>query len=426
MASAIGCPSYDIREESQVHFYALFLRAPESEQHEWRVGVEGSAIALELPAEGARAIQILQMGKSIAETTALIQQEFDEDVDLVEFIKGLAELGLVSLIDDHQFNSPKRIGQKWLQRIPPKAVGWLYSQPALIVYATLLLVGPLLLLFQPALRPHAQDLLWSPSYSLDLLLLLVLGPLLLLKHEFGHLLAARAKGLPAELTFGHRLFYLVAVSRIGEIWKRSRFERLLIYSAGMLNDGMTASLCLLLLFVGSHGTLPLPPSLVALLRFIALSQYLGIVWQFQIFFKTDVYYIFTEHVNRHDVPEQASAFLRALGHTLFAHSHPGGQQKQPVSADKLTLGYIALSMIGIGASYVWFVFYSIPATLLALHGEIGLLITSIHAKNGLGILDALAALSVQLVCFSLLGWSIVRKHIQRFLQHKENHAGFSM
>jgi hypothetical protein len=305
------------------------------------------------------------------------------------------------------------IGQAWLQRIPPAAVGWLYSRAAQVVFAVLLLLGPLMLIFQPALRPHVQDLLWSPSYTLDLLLLLVLGPLLLLKHELAHLLAARAKGLPAELTFSHRLFYLVAVSRIGEIWKRSRFERLLIYSAGMASDGIAASLCVLLLFATSHGILHLPLPLLALLRFITLSEYLGIAWQFQIFFKTDVYHIFTELTGHHDLPEQASALFRSWWHTFFPRSRYAGQQSQPVFYDKLTLGYAALSIVGIGTSCFWFVFYAAPATFLALRGEVALLMAGVPAKNVLEVLDGLAALSVQLVCFSLLGWSIIRNHVKR-------------
>lgn len=405
--------SYTLREDSLVRFYPFFLRAPEHGQEEWKVGLENSNIAIELPIEGTRAIQELQVGKSLGETDSLLSQEYGETIDLVDLVQGLAELGLVERIDEYRFNLPERIGQTWLQRIPPAAVAWLYSRTILTIFTVIILAGPLLLIFQPALRPRAQDLLWSSSYTLDLFVLLVLGPLLIFKHELGHLLAARAKGLPAELTFGNRLFYLVAVSRIGEIWKRSRFDRLVIYSAGMANDCTTASLCSFILFAASHGVLFLSPSLAALLRLLIISEYLGIAWEFQLFLKTDVYHIFAEITRRHDLPEQASALCRSWWHRVFPYVGRSRSEDLFVSYDKLTVGYTLLSLIGIGASCVWLVVYIIPATFIALHGEMTLVATGMATKDVPALLDGVAALFMQSICFLLLGWSLMRNRVKR-------------
>lgn len=406
-------PAYTLGEDSLVRFYPFFLRAPEHGQEEWKVGLENSNIAIEISIEGTRAIQELQAGKSLAETASILHQEYGEIIDLVDLVQELAELSLVECIDGYQFAPPERIGQALLQRIPPGAVAWLYSRVTLLIFTAFILMGPLLLILQPALRPGAQDLLWSPSYTLDLLTLLILTPLLLFKHELGHLLAARAKGLPAELTFGSRLFYLVAVSRIGAIWKRSRFERLVIYSAGMANDCITASLCIFMLLAASHGVLFLTPSLAALLRLLIISEYLGVAWEFQIFLKTDVYHIFTEITGRHDLPERASALFRSWRHLGFLHVQRSRHENLSVPYDKLTLGYTLLSLIGIGASCVWLVVYMIPATFIALHGEITLLATSLATKNVPALLDSLAALFMHLICFLLLGWSLVRNRTKR-------------
>jgi hypothetical protein len=354
-------PNVPLRDEAQIRFHPFFLRSPEDAEGAWRVGVEQSALAIELPIEGVMAMQTLQAGKSLAETTTILLSEYGEAIDPGDLVQELAELGMVERIDDVQFAPPSRVGQRWLERISPGAVGWLSSRVTLTIFAVLILAGPLLLVFEPALRPRTQDLLWASCYTLDLLMLLVLGPLLLLKHELGHLLTARAKGLPAELTFGHRLFYLVAVSRIGEIW------------------------------------------------FIMLSEYVGIAWQFQIFLKTDIYHLLTELTRRHDLLEQASVCFRSWWHAAFP-----GLLRQPepqdhvVLADPLMLGYTAFSAVGIGASCIWLTIYALPALFIALHGELTLLLTSIPTHHLLALLDSLVSLGLQMLWGFLLCWSMVR------------------
>ncbi len=409
MEQTISQPAETIGAEARVAFYPLFFVPPARPQEEWRVGLERGALAIALPEEGVRGIQHLLAGKSIAEAAAALQQEYGEAVDLSDLVQELAALGLVERVGTQTFGPPEIIGQRWLQAIPPAWVAWLYSRPALLIAGAMILLGPLLMLLDPSTRPQARDLLWSSSYTLDLVVLLVLGPLLILKHELGHLLAARAKGVSGELTFGHRLFYLVAVSRIGGIWKLRRFDRLVIYCAGMATDGITASLCLLLIVVTRWAGLPLPGSLEALLRFLALSEYLGIAWEFQIFLKTDVYHIFADLTNRHDLPQQASALLRSVWQRLFRSRRPR-QEPEAQRYDLLTLGYTALSVIGVGGSLLWFAWYLAPATLIAYSNEIALLGAGIHAMNLLAQLDSLAALVLQSLSFVLLGWSIARTY----------------
>jgi len=403
-------PAELLHSEAQVRFHPFYLRSPRQREGEWRVGLEKTTLAIELPVEGVKAMQALQSGQTLAETAELLLQEYGEAIDLADLVQTLAELGMVARIDTIQFALPERVGQRWLERISPDLVGWIYSRVSLVIFMALLITGPLLLVLVPALRPRAQDLLWASSYTLDLLMLLILGPLLLLKHELGHLLAARAKGLPAELTFGHRLFYLVSVSRIGEIWKCSRRERVLIYCAGMLNDGVTASCCLLLLFAASIHILLLSSSLLSLLRFIVLSEYLGIAWQFQVFMKTDVYHLLADLTGRHDLPEQAATFLRSWWRAVWPirlRRVSGQDIASPV--DPLLPGYTALSIIGISASCIWLFFYALPAMLIAWQGEIMLLWRSIPARNLLALCDGAVALCLQLLWLFLLCWSIIRK-----------------
>jgi putative peptide zinc metalloprotease protein len=408
---------HSIYEASRVSFYPLFLVPPVAPQEEWRVGLEGSSLAIELPEEGVRGIQHLQAGKSVAETAAALWQEFGEAVDTIDLVQGLADLGFVARVDAHVFPSPEIVGQRWLQAIPSAAVAWLYSWPALLIAGVVILVGPILLLADPAVRPRSQDLLWSSSYSLDIIVLVVISPILILKHELGHLLAARAKGLSGELTFGHRLFYLVAVSHIGGIWKFPRLDRMIIYCAGMASDCVTASICLLVIFISRQLGLFLPGSLESLLRLLALSEYLALVWEFQIFLKTDVYHIVSDLTNRHDLPSQAAAVFHSGWRRLFRRR---GQCRESAEQhfDLLTVSYAALSLIGIGGSILWGTFYLIPATFTAIHNEIAQLGTGMRTMNLLAALDSVVGLALEGLYLFLLGWSIIRTHRSR-MRHRE-------
>lgn len=410
-----------IGTDVHVAFYPLFFVPPARPQEEWRVGLERGALAIALPEEGARGIQHLLAGKPIAEAAAALQQEYGDAVDIADLVQELAQLGFVERIGTQAFGPPEAIGQRWLQAIPPAWIAWLYSRPALLVAGAIILLGPVLLLLDPTVRPRAQDLIWSPSYALDFAILVVLGPLLQLKHELGHLLAARAKGVSGELTFGHRLFYLVAVSRIGGIWKLRRFDRLVIYGAGMASDCIAASLCLLLIVGTKHAGFSLPSSLEVLLRFLAILEYLSVAWEFQIYLKTDVYHLLADLTHRHDLPQQVVLLLRAEWHRLFRQHQPRREQAAPPS-DLLTLGYAALSIIGIGGSLLWFVIYLAPATFLAFHNEILLLGTGIRTRNLLAQVDSAAALALQSLCFVLLGWSWVRTYRERTLQRLRKRA----
>ncbi|MGH2517648.1 MAG: hypothetical protein ACRDHP_18515 [Ktedonobacterales bacterium] len=413
-----------IRDDSTVHFRPLTILPPERASEEWIVGHEPSDTAISLPEPGIVVIQRLQSGATVAQARAAARQKCDEDLDVADLIQGLAELGLVESLDTHRMPEIASIGQRWLARIPPTSVAWIYSPPLLALYAPLAIAGPVLLLFDTAIRPQAHNLLWSSSYSVDTITLLLLAPLLLLKHELGHLLAGRGKGLRAELTFGHRLIYLVVVSRIAAVWKLRRRDRLLIFSAGMLNDLVFAGVGSLLLFAAQERLVSLSTSLKSLIALLVLSEYLGVAWEFQVFLKTDVYHIMTDLTGRHDLPDQARSllvgFYRRVVSSLLHQSAPGARGEIITErADWLTVGYALLAVIGIGSTLIWFIVYLLPATVLAIGGETSQAVMGLRGGQPLVALDGIVALAGQGLFFVLLAWSWLGEHRSRKRRHAQ-------
>lgn len=127
-----------------------------------------------------------------------------------------------------------------------------------------------------------------------------------------------------------------------------------------------------------------------------------------------VYPIMTELIGEHDLPERTSALLPSYWYALLSCLHAAPQQDQPPASDWLTIVSMVLSVIGVSASCAWLVFYGLPAAVLALHGEIGLLGRSPPTKNVPALLDSVTALVMQVAWFALLAWSMGKKQMKRF------------
>jgi putative peptide zinc metalloprotease protein len=412
---AIELPVHD---DSVVQFQPLTFLPPEDDDGEWIVGHEASDTAITLPAPGVVVIQQLQTGATVAQARSMAIDRYHEDIDVADLVKSLTDLGFVAAVDTWRISELAPIGQRWLRFIPPKAVTWLYSPPLLLLYLALALIGPVLLLADAGIRPQAHDLLWSSSYAVDMVTLLLLTPALLLKHELGHLLAGRGKGLSAELTFGHRFIYLVVVSRVAAVWKLRRRDRLVIYSAGMLNDLVFAGIGSLVLVAAQRRLLPLSPAISGLIALLVISEYVGVAWEFQIFLKTDVYHIMADLTGRHDLPEQARALLTRFLHRFLTLLHLRSDFRSDGEdvherADWLTVSYTLLAVIGIGGTLIWFIIYLIPATILAITGETAQLVAGLRAGYLLAALDGAVAILSQMIFVALLLWSWARERRAR-------------
>ncbi len=412
-----------VTASSIVTFRPLFVREPVSADEDWIVGHEPSDICIALPEAGVIAIRELQRGGSVTDVGLAVRQQCGEDIDVADFVTALAQVGLVATIDGQSTGEVQVIGQRWLERIRPEWVSWLFSWPTLLFVSLLIVAGPLTLLLDPGARPQPTDILWAPSYTIDLWTLVVVGWLLVLKHELGHLLTARAKGLAGELTLGRRLFYLVVVSRIAGIWKLPRRERLLIYSAGMLSDTASAGILALVLAAADAHLMPLAPPLHLLLRFFLISEYVGIAWEFQIFMKTDVYHIVADLTGLHDLPERAHAWLVSLRGRLFPAlrrkrwaisrrepTTPTDTSTRRDAAYWITAGYALIQVVGVTCSFLYLLLYLLPANVAAIQSEVRMIATSIPQRELLPLLDSLVALAMQAFVYGFLARSLAKRY----------------
>ncbi|MFQ3563144.1 hypothetical protein QZN11_40940 [Streptomyces gramineus] len=271
-----------IEPSARVLLHDLGIRR---DRDEWIVGRMATRTFVALPAAGARAVELLGRGVSVAGTADLLRAETGEELDVEDFVRDLAALGFVARIGDRPVPDavPARASLPWLR---PGAVRFALH-PALAVLAVLLpLAAAGILVRRPDLVPCYRDLLWSPHGSLVLVTGALVGWALLFAHELAHLVTARAAGVPGRMRLGTRLQFLVMQTDISGIELAPRRHRLTAYLAGIaLNLSVASALVPVLALTDAATTLHRVLAAVLLLALLPLP------FQCMVFTRTDLYFV---------------------------------------------------------------------------------------------------------------------------------------
>ena len=268
---------------------ALSVRA---RGEELLVGDVGAGEFVVLPEIAGVILDGIRAGQPLAAVAETAREVAGQDVDVVDFAKGLIELGFVTHVNDRPVKNDRvrlhdggRVGERLAALAGP-----LFSRAAWIVYATLAAGCAVLLLFAPRYRPPANSVFFLHDPLASLAILGVIDAGLTVFHEGAHWLAARVEGVPARITLGRRLYLLVAQTDLTSLFavpRRRRFGPLL---AGLAFEIITLSLLLAAELAAAHGLWHPPATLMRLLMATALFRLnWSIAFQFLVFMRTDLY-----------------------------------------------------------------------------------------------------------------------------------------
>lgn len=306
----------------------IYFVIPLSVQREGEAYCVGNAdidAFYQFPEEGVRIIERLRAGLTAAQIKAELVADADsagkdaETVDVDDFLASLREIGFIypegerdrfrdavaaTGADDRRlrFSAPMRLARA------------LFSLPSLIVYLAILGLAAHAALVDPRLRLNLDAFYLERHLTLTLVLLLVLYGVTASLHELGHMLAAARHGVPSRLGLGNRLWSLVAEADLTGILALPRRQRYLPLFGGMLVDLLSIALITLLLQWmlrnGEQGFV------VQLLQALILQIVISITWQFNVFLKTDVYYVVCTYFGQADLDREARVYLRDRMHAL--------------------------------------------------------------------------------------------------------------
>jgi hypothetical protein len=263
-----------------------------------------------LPHDGAALLRRLAAGHPADEAARWYLGEFGESVDIGDFVATLRELGFVREGPQPAPAPPRPT----LRRL----AAWTFSPVALGVQTALVTACVAVLVTHPRVRPRPDIVFFTPSLVVIQLTLALAQLPAVAWHEFFHVLAGRRLGLPTRLSVSRRLFFVVVEAHLDGLYSVPRKKRYLPFLAGMLADVLLFSA---LTLVGSAGSGWAARFALA----VAYTVLLRLVWQFYVFLRTDLYYVFTTLLGCGDLHGATSAYLRRKASRL-----PG---VRPPSAD---------------------------------------------------------------------------------------------
>ncbi len=288
-----------------------------------------------LPADGAALLHRLHDGMPLSDAVDWYRATFGEPIDMADFVASLHDLGFVKADGEESIESP-RVRFQALGRAAFSPVAWL-------CYAGLACSCLLAMAAHPQLRPQAQNVFFSSSLIVVQVLLVLVQLPAVFWHEWFHVLAARRLGLPSRLGVSRRLYFVVFETQINGLLGVPRKQRYLPFLAGMLAD--------VLLFCGLTlgAAVDLDGGLSWVGRFalaIAYTVLLRLAWQFYVFLRTDLYYVFTTALGCTNLHEATSSYLRDRFGWLPGVKRPTGDAVTWSPRDRQVAPWFALLTVG--------------------------------------------------------------------------------
>jgi hypothetical protein len=170
---------------------------------------------------------------------------------------------------------------------------------------------------------------FTPSLVIIQLVLMCCQMPLVFLHEGSHVLAGSRLGLPSRLGVSNRLIDIVFETRMNSVLSVPRRQRYLPFLSGMACDVVVWALLDLIAQAtrAPDGSFSLVGRLALALAFTTVVR---IVWQFQLYLRTDLYYVFATAWNCYDLHAASMTLIRNRLWRLL------GQRRRLVDEDQWT------------------------------------------------------------------------------------------
>lgn len=314
----------------------------------------------EMPEICIDAIHFIKNGETLGEIEQQLKEKYPkEEVCLIDFAGQLLEIQLVAEIDGHKVEVNKgkeeALGFLWLS---PKIGNFFFNKFSNFLYAALFIGNAFLFIAKPSLFPHYKDLFIFDLMVLNIPAWMLLTFILVLIHEFGHILAMRAQNLPTKLEVGHRLFLVVLETDMSSVWKLPSGNRNVLFLAGLCFDTVILTLALVgqLIFANGSGIF------LSIMHVVVLDTFIRMVYQCCVYMKTDLYYVFENVSGCYNLMENAQQLIRKW--LPFQQSVSNGEVVFAEERRVVTV-YSIFYFVGVFVTLGLFVIYYIPQLLFA-------------------------------------------------------------
>ncbi|WP_406086049.1 hypothetical protein [Kitasatospora purpeofusca] len=306
------------------------------------------------PADGAELVRMLADGLTPREAAERYRTAHGESVDIADLVEVLAELDLLRPADTP---TAEAVRVRW-QRLG----GLLFGRPALLGYALVTALAAVEMVRVPALVPRTDNLFFTTSYTLVVLLLFFGQAPLLALHEAFHALAGRRLGLRSRLSVGHRLVYLVLETSLDGLVSVPRRKRYLPILAGMLADVLAIAVLTLVADVTRGGA----ATVAALCLAIAYATVLRLAWQGFFYLRTDLYVLLSTALGCVNLHAAAVDVLRNTVRRVTGRPPADLEAHHPVDR-RVARWYAWLMVAGYAFTLAMFAGVVVPTAYRLLH-----------------------------------------------------------
>jgi hypothetical protein len=287
----------------------------------------------------------------------------------------------------------KKIESQGFLWISPKLGKFFFNKTAYLLYALLFMVNIGLFIYYPALFPRYKDLFIFHLMVLNIPAWMLLTGILVLVHELGHVLAIRAQNLLTKLEVGHRMFLVVLETDMSSVWKLPSKDRNVLYLAGLCFDTMILFLALISQLIFSNG----PGIFLSIMHLVVLDTFIRMVYQFGIYMKTDLYFVFENVSGCYNLMENAQQSIRKR--LPFQHS-PSKTAVEFAGERNTVFLYSIFYFLGVVLTVTLYVVFYIPQLFYSIKK---VLLSFGKAPTSLAFWDAaLFILQIALGLFLLL------------------------
>lgn len=388
-----------MNNDSPLAFYPLSITY--DEQQGIMVGRTNGESYAQFPEDAVALLQQLQKGMSLHQAAIWYEQQYNETVDIEDFLMTLQELQFIRDRNDSSEDVQVPISLQWLGYAAFSPVAW-------ITYCMLFGLCFYVMVRFPFLIPSRQSLFFSPFLVLIELALLLFQIPAVLFHEFFHVLAGRRLGLATKITVGHRLGALTLETSLTSLWSVPRRSRYLPLLAGMLADTIVFSVCIITawLTLNKDGK---PSFISAFCIAMAYSTIWRFLWQFSFYLRTDLYYVIATALGCIDLQNITRLHVRNLFFKLIGLTHKLEDETQWHPRDRqIVHWYTPIYLIGYGISIGILLLVGLPVTIQLFRTMLAHLTVVTSTNRGI-FLDSVVFLVLNLIPWIVLSVALIRR-----------------
>ncbi len=272
----------------------------------------------QFPEQGLRILNMLRSGDTASTIRTRLASEYPETVDVDDFVDQLTTIGFIHPEDQRQgveerLQAISRDSRRTFS-VDPRIARAIFSPFGLLCYLAVVLYAVTSAIAMPELRINFAAFYTETNRTALLVIVVTLSLLQVILHETGHMLAAARHGIKSKYGIGNRLWTIVAEFDLTGILTLPKSQRYFPMLAGLLVDGLSMSLLtiliqLLLLYGAGAFTIQVIQALI-------LDMLITVRWQFNIFVKTDIYFVICNYFGHADLDRDARIYLNDLLHRI--------------------------------------------------------------------------------------------------------------